>query len=557
MAKTKRKSAPDPPRKVTPLRPGTPRFGDVVLPHQAAAAAAAARADYKQLYDFAPVIWMVLDAVGIVRDISAAGARILGASARFVVGTPFRMWVDQESRIKLLEHFRVCRMIDTPVETEVRICPKDGSPPIMIRLHSRRTSFRGGEVFPTVGIDISAQSSLERAREVAERQRDAAEEGRRAARAAEAVKDRLIATVSHELRNPLSPALLAASTLTSWPALPEKARTLAGVIKRNIELEARLIDDLLDLARVTRGQLDLRLKTVNVHEVVDHAIEACRAAARARDVGITTDLDAADHHALGDAVRLEQVIWNILNNAIKFSARGGYLFVRTTSNLSGTMHITVRDFGAGMEPETIERLFQPFEQPRAPVGGQAGLGLGLTIARSIVDLHNGQIRAESEGPGRGAVFEVELPTIAPEPTGPEHAHLSSRRKVQGKPRVLLIEDHDDTGSMFASCLTQRGYEVTYVRSLKEGLALADKGWDVVLSDIGLADGSGLEIARHAHGRGAEPPHLIAVSGYGSDADVQASRDAGFDCHLVKPIDLEALLELIAQREHAGAAKTIV
>jgi CheY-like chemotaxis protein len=129
--------------------------------------------------------------------------------------------------------------------------------------------------------------------------------------------------------------------------------------------------------------------------------------------------------------------------------------------------------------------------------------------------------------------------------------------VQGKPRVLLIEDHDDTGSMFASCLTQRGYEVTYVRSLKEGLALADKGWDVVLSDIGLADGSGLEIARHAQGRGAEPPHRIAVSGYGSDADVKASRDAGFDCHLVKPVDLEALLELIARREHAGTTKTTV
>ena len=539
--------------KASSPRPRMPRFPRAALPRPAAQPAVPDKSDYRQFYDFAPVIWMVLDSVGIVRDISAAGSLMLGAPSKIIVGTPLRMWVDADSRSTLLEHFRICRTTDERVETDVRLGPRGSSARSTIRLHSQQSSFHGELVFPTVGIDITAQSSLERARDNAERQRDVAEADRKAARAAEAVKDRLIATVSHELRNPLSPALLAAAMLTTWPGLPEKVRSMANVIKRNIELEARLIDDLLDLARATRGQLDLRMKTIDVHEVIRHAIEACSAAATAKGLVVNLDLAAASHHVVGDAVRLEQVIWNLINNAIKFSERGGCLFVRTWSDGAGTMRVTVRDLGAGMDRDTLERLFAPFEQPRVPVGGQAGLGLGLTIARSIVELHGGAIWAESDGLGRGSVFEVELRTTTPDvPNEAAAAGLTSASTPERRMRILLVENHEDTGTMLATSLMLQGYDVTYVHSLKEAMAVIDDGFDVVLSDIGLGDGSGLDIARHFRTNGARPAHLIAVSGYGTDADREASREAGFDDHLVKPVDLDALLELIESTAPAPA-----
>ncbi|HEX5070606.1 MAG TPA: hybrid sensor histidine kinase/response regulator, partial [Vicinamibacterales bacterium] len=211
----------------------------------------------------------------------------------------------------------------------------------------------------------------------------------------------------------------------------------------------------------------------------------------------------------------------------------------------GMLRLAVRDFGAGMDAPTVKRLFAPFEQPRAPIGGQAGLGLGLTIARSIVELHGGAIWASSDGLGRGSVFEVELRTTAPDESAlPLRGELSFDARPHGSARILLVENHQDTAFMLVEGLKQRGYDATSVCSLHDGLARLEEGWDVILSDIGLDDGSGLDIARRCRQSGVTPAHLIAVSGYGTDADRQASRDAGFDHHLVKPIDLDALLELI-------------
>lgn len=498
--------------------------------------------DFRPLYDLAPVTWLVLDTSGTILDINPSGCRVFEAEYDFIVGTPLRMWVNADFRAVLSDHVRRCRNGSDAIETELRLKGRGGHMPF-VRLHSRKTLFQQSIVFPTVAIDITEQEQLSRARSAAERERDIAEEERRVAKAAEAAKDRLIAMVSHELRNPLSPALMAATTLTMWPGLPKTAHDMAATIKRNIELEARLIDDLLDMARVTHGQLELKKQPIDVHRVIEHASEACSQAALSKGVRIVLNCQADHHIVEGDHARLQQVFWNLLNNAIKFSHRDGHVFVRTLSNEDGVLLVTVRDFGLGMDLATVSKLFSPFAQPRAPDSGHPGLGLGLTITRNIVELHGGQIWASSDGAGTGSTFEVELVTSSGELHGGHDALEAAAVPSGVVGRLLLVEDHEDTADLLSECLTQQGYDVTRVRTLEDGLHQLEEEWDIVVSDIGLGTGSGLDIAKCASQK-PRKPHLIALSGFGSSKDIEASLAAGFEQHLVKPVDLRMLLQAL-------------
>ena len=206
------------------------------------------------------------------------------------------------------------------------------------------------------------------------------------------------------------------------------------------------------------------------------------------------------------------------------------------------MLITVRDFGVGMSTSTVARLFSAFEQPGAPVEGRPGLGLGLTIARSIIETHGGQIWATSEGPGHGSVLEVELATTPPS----DAAETPRVERAAGavKDRVLVVEDHEDAGELLTQFLEHHGYDVTLATSLAAGMRIAGQSWYAILTDIGLGDGSGLDIGRYLQTATRRPKLLFALSGYGSPSDLDASRRAGFDQHLVKPVDLSQLLELL-------------
>ena len=516
------------------------------LPARPTRARDAIAREYSELYEFAPLIWLVLDASGIIRDINPAGCQALEIERSFILGTPFRIWVVPEQRQLQLDHMRRCRGSDELVETTLRLKSRSGNL-LTVRLHSISSRANGALVFPSVAIDISEQEASDNARRTAELERDLADQERRAARAAEAAKDRLIATVSHELRNPLTPALMAASSLASWPDLPERVRHMAAIIKRNIQLEARLIDDLLDVARATRGQLDLRMQLLDAHATLRLAIDAVAPAARAKGLMIHEDFNAGPHHVRGDEVRLQQVFWNVLNNAVKFSGINNQILVHTSTCADGMLSVMVRDFGSGLDAATLERLFSPFEQPRVPVGGRAGLGLGLSIARNIIELHGGRIRATSEGPDAGSTFEVLLPLAVC--SDAELASLSrpaepAETGVPAKGQVLIVEDHPDSGAMLSACLSQQGYAVTVVSTLAQGLDALRKQWDIVLSDVGLGDGSGLDIARSASASRTPPLHLIALSGYGTSADIRASHEAGFDHHLVKPVDPAQLIKLL-------------
>jgi PAS domain S-box-containing protein len=373
-------------------------------------------------------------------------------------------------------------------------------------------------------------------------------EAERASRA----KDDFMAALSHELRTPLTPVLMTAAALREDPSLPPAVREQLGMMERNIALEARLIDDLLDLTRIARGKLDFRGQLCDAHSLIGLAIDILHDDAQVKEISIRRDFAARHCGLMADPARFQQVIWNLLRNAVKFTPQGGNITVRTRDvdwEGGSRLHIEVKDSGIGISSAKLEEIFLPFEQGGLTGNHQfGGVGLGLAIARAIVDLHGGHIHAESEGKGRGATFVVEIPgAIEPpggalEPLTPLLPNLpsfdvGSRKGV--KRRLLLVEDHDPTLQVLSRLLTRAGHQVTPARCLAEALAAAAAHpVDIVISDLGLPDGTGNELMRRL--RDAYGLSGIALSGYGMDEDITRSRESGFVTHLIKPVDFHQL-----------------
>ncbi len=381
----------------------------------------------------------------------------------------------------------------------------------------------------------------------------AAERGSRA-------KDDFLAALSHELRTPLTPVLLTAASLREDRRLPAEVREQLGMIERNIGLEARLIDDLLDLTKISQGKLEFRPEACDAHQLILFAVEIVRAEAAAKHVAIACSLRAEYSGLTADPTRFQQVIWNLLRNAVKFTPAGGKVSVSTRNeNDVGQvcgLRIEVADSGIGILPERLEEIFLPFDQ-----GGLTGdhrfggVGLGLAIARAVVDLHGGTIRAESGGPNCGATLIVSLPraVVAPPqpPAGLRSASTSlpwdsvpKKGKAVAALRLLVIEDHVSTLQALRELLRRDGHEVTTVETVAAALAAADAGtFDLVISDLGLPDGSGMDLMRELRDKHAL--RGIALSGYGMDEDVVRSREAGFVAHLTKPVAIAELRHVIA------------
>ncbi len=376
--------------------------------------------------------------------------------------------------------------------------------------------------------------------EILRRERSAREEAEQANR----TKDQFLAMLSHELRTPLTPVLLATTLLERSPDLPRHLCEHAQMIRRNVELEARLIDDLLDLTRVSPGKLQQNVKTAEVQEVLGRAVEIC-CAERAGD--LVLELGAARHHVRGDPARLQQVFWNLMNNAAKFTPAGRPITIRSRNvEDDGVIEIEVTDTGVGIEPEILPRLFNAFEQgDSARARRFGGLGLGLAITKALVEAHGGPVTARSDGLGMGATFTVRMPVVAAAPERGMEPAEQSEQSMQKRARVLLVEDHDETLQVMAMLLTRLGHEVTTASTIKEALAAAgEKRFDLVISDLGLPDGLGYELMRSL-GAG-ERLRGIALSGYGMSEDIKLSREAGFAEHLVKPVDLRKLEEAMAR-----------
>jgi PAS domain S-box-containing protein len=359
-----------------------------------------------------------------------------------------------------------------------------------------------------------------------------------AAEAANNAKDQFLAMLSHELRTPLTPVL---ATLNLWEAseeIPPALRADVEMLRRSVELEARIIDDLLDLTRIARGLLSFSPENTDVHSLIEFLVGLSQSELQNKVLKLALKLDAPRHHVHTDAARLQQVLWNVLRNAVKFTEQGGAITIITSNDAQDRLDITFRDTGIGMTPDTLSKLFVPFEQADPTINRRyGGLGLGMTISNALVELLDGEIRAESPGLGLGSTFTITFPTVDPAANGSEPT--SASRKSQNKVRLLLVEDHIDTARALARLLENRGFTTKTAANIATALeAIEREDFDLYLCDLGLPDGTGIDLIRKIRETRKTP--AIALTGFGMQEDVERAQKAGFDAHLTKPVNLQKL-----------------
>lgn len=366
-----------------------------------------------------------------------------------------------------------------------------------------------------------------------------------ALRAADRRKDEFLATLGHELRNPLAPILNSLEILKLSGAFEDDSTAAAcAVMERQVHHLNRLVDDLLEVSRITRGVIEVRKEPLDLTAIVKAAIETSRPVLDNLRHEVRTDFEADDMCVAGDSVRLTQVFANLLNNAAKYTNRGGRITV-TTRRESGVAVVSVKDTGIGIAPHLLSQVFDMFMQvDRSTRRSQGGLGIGLTLVRSLVGMHGGTVEAKSGGPGQGSEFLVRLPLLAERVAA---AGVPPRPAPLPRRRILIVDDSRDGAESLAMLLRVLGAEVALAHTGRAALeAVAAWRPDVVLLDIGMPGMDGYEVARRIR---ADPDHrhisLIALTGWGQDEDRRRSSAAGFDHHLVKPADLDQLRQLLA------------
>jgi signal transduction histidine kinase/CheY-like chemotaxis protein len=364
---------------------------------------------------------------------------------------------------------------------------------------------------------------------------------------ANAAKDQFLALLSHELRNPLSPVIAMVGELEATNSDSAETRYALEVIRRNVELEARLIDDLLDITRISKGKLQLTFEVANVHEILQRAYEICRDDIAAKKQHAEFRWRAERTYAEADPARLQQVFWNLIKNAVKFTPAKGRIVIETFNPSEDEIEIKITDTGIGIEKAQLDKIFNAFEQGQSSITRKfGGLGLGLSISKAMVTAHGGDIEVASEGKDKGATFTVTLKTVeAPvhlpaeeQPRQPQVA-LTKGDGQSKRRRVLVVDDHYDTCIGMKMMLERRGYEITLAHSADQAVEkVSEQDFDLIISDIGLPDRSGYELMRELHA--TKGLRGIALSGFGMENDITRARDAGFSEHLTKPINFERL-----------------
>ncbi|MEY2439504.1 MAG: hypothetical protein QOI34_889 [Verrucomicrobiota bacterium] len=401
-----------------------------------------------------------------------------------------------------------------------------------------------------VSMDVTAmkrnEEDLNRAKELAE--------------AANKAKDNFLAILSHELRTPLTPVLSALAILEEDPEIGPSILQELEMIRRNIEVEARLIDDLLDVTGIIRGKFELSRQVVDVRPLLEHAMQNyCSHTAEQKNLRVSIKVTAPETYVLADSSRMTQVFWNLLQNACKFTPADGSIDVRVYNEFpelpgkrsNAELVVEIEDTGIGISQENMPRIFKAFEQgERARTRTFGGLGLGLAISRAIVEMHGGSITAESSGKDKGAKFVIRLQTVAPIPNArtltSRAPSLSPTAPASRRLRILLVEDHSDTAQQLTRLLQRAGHEVTWagsIRKARELIALitgdsSNPGFNILISDLGLPDGSGHDLMRDL--AKDYPIPGIALSGYGMNDDIRDSMAAGFSRHITKPVDWQEL-----------------
>ncbi len=467
---------------------------------------------------------------GLILYCNRRFAEMLGLSLERVISSSLTRFLPAEAWRRLQGIFGKNGEI-VKYETMLRSGNDSGRP---VNLTASRLTVAGPSMMCLVVTDLTAQKEqedLRLAKEVAERSSTA--------------KDDFLAALSHELRTPLTPALMAATVLEKDTGLPETARSDISLIRRNIELEARLIDDLLDLTLITHGKLSLQTDEINLHTSLNRAIEVCQGDARLKRLNIQIELNARHTTIIGDPVRVQQVCWNVLRNAVKFTAERGAISIVTGNDAHNNVWVRVTDSGIGFTHDQATRIFEPFEQGDRHITRQfGGLGLGLAITRSIMHAHGGGIEASSPGLNQGATFTLRFPLAKPAGKKPEPAATRAPVAQTGL-NILLVDDHKDTRVCIQRLLEANSHRVTSAGNAQDALALAETSrFDLIISDLGLPDLSGHELMQRLHTRFNLPG--IALSGYGMETDMAQSRAAGFKYHLTKPVSFDRLKSLVAE-----------
>jgi len=460
---------------------------------------------------------------------------LLGLPAEEVVGkNVFDLNFPDELARKL--HGQMMQVIETgkPVQDETIFTGADGKP--------EHHEYIYNPVFGPEGkvVAIAGTTRLITQRKLEEAQ---LKEAKETAEAANRAKDRFLAVLSHELRTPLTPVLMTVSALEVDPEVPFALRGDVAMIRRNVELETKLIDDLLDLSRITTNKLTLRLEHLEVNECAREVASICRPQILEKSIHFVLDLDDQANHVNVDPARFQQVLWNVVKNAVKFTPERGEILL-TTRREGDTVSIQVRDNGKGIAESLLPRIFEAFEQGDPGITRTfGGLGLGLAISRALVELHGGAISAASDGEGKGSTFTITLPAVvAPKPAAERGVPFDDAANAQHL-RLLVVEDHADTVRTLGLLLRRAGFVVTTAQDIATALRLAEaQTFDLLVSDVGLPDGTGFDLMREISKRHAMPG--IAMSGYGLEEDVSRSFDAGFSEHLVKPVRVTQLEQAV-------------
>jgi two-component system CheB/CheR fusion protein len=372
---------------------------------------------------------------------------------------------------------------------------------------------------------------------------------------AEAIRrrDQFLAMLSHELRNPLAAILNAANIMDHSGVGDEFLREVGNMLQRQSQQMARLLDDLLDVSRVTQNKIEMRKQPTPVSDIVEGAVESVRPLIAAHDLKFCESIETPSMHVDGDPVRLQQALSNLLVNAAKYTPSGGRVGLDVFPE-DGHVVLRVSDTGAGISPENLDSIFELFVQCDQTLSrSRGGMGVGLTLVRSIVEQHAGRVTAHSDGPGQGSRFEIRLPRL--KETAERLAGYQEERRCNSPAKnasILIVEDQDDNRLLLRRLLELQGFQVYTAENGPKGLAAIEQHRpDVALIDIGLPGLTGYEVARQVRDSlGNQQIYLVALTGYGQSQDVQAAFDAGFDNHVVKPLDSQKLARLLELR-HAG------
>ncbi|MGX2029552.1 ATP-binding protein [Methylocaldum gracile] len=538
------------------------------------------RDHYANLFDFAPAGYLTLDEHGVIKEINLTAAGMLARERPALIGLPFVRFIAKADQKKFSNHLSQSRCERRSLTTELRLVGKGGwHLPVEMHTSSMRDS-RHYVFYRTVLTDISerllVRTALDQSRrqleqnvsersaalqenrqleaEVAERKRLEAELRQRMQELADADrhKDEFMAMLAHELRNPLAAIVNATELMRRKPSGHQHLYDWAcRVIKDQTAHLAHLLDDLLDVARVTQGKIVLDQATIDLRTVVSQAVEANRALLEDRRHRLNVRVPPEPVWVQGDSTRCVQIVGNLIHNAAKFTEVEGEIEVVLDTEADDAV-VRVRDNGTGISTELLPRIFEPFTQEdRSLARSRGGLGIGLSLVKKLVELHHGRVEVASQGPGQGSEFTVRLPWMKTHSSSRKHSEKVQDSGLSAADQyVLVVDDNVSSADSLSTLLEAYGYQVQVAYDGKEALDRGrERAPDVVLLDIGMPQMDGYEVAR----RMREDPRLtgtrlIAISGYGQEEDRQRSREAGFDHHLVKPVDIDVLLDLLGSRQ---------